>query len=250
MALKTSINLTEFTALPDVLKSEYVVQSDGGYKLDLGNFFVTDRDPAGLMSALEKEREESKKAKAAADRLEAEKRKADLDKITDIEQLKLHFTQELEKQQKVAEAARKETERQLLEQRQTAAKQHVRQEAMKLATDLFGPSAPALLPAMEMHFKAVAGEMPSLEIVDPATGKPYLDQSVESLKKSLLTNPIFMPMIVASKASGGSANDGTKGVSAKKADGSPKGFDDYSGAELADILAKNPTEYERLKALR
>jgi len=71
MALKLKLTTAEFTALSDTLKTEYKLQTDGTYTLDLGDkVFTTDKDPAALMAALEHERAETAKVKAIADALE------------------------------------------------------------------------------------------------------------------------------------------------------------------------------------
>jgi len=251
MALKHKITSSEFETLSDELKKEYKIQADMSYQLDLGQgVYVTDRDPTGLMSALEAEREETRKAKAAADRLEAEKKAAEMAKITDVEELKKHFDNELKEIQKKAEAERREAEKQRVAQQQQAAEQVRKQRALEVASELFGSHAPIMLPHVEAQLKAVPGESPKVEIIDPASGQPSIDQSLENWKKSLSTNPLYSPMVVVSRASGGSANGGqSTGLPASTTnDGKPKTYADYKPAELLAIKREQPDVFQQLKS--
>lgn len=248
MALKHKISATEFGALPEVLKSEYKIQADMSYKLDLGDgVFITDKDPAGLLSALESEREETRKAKAAADRLEADKKQSERDKLTSVDEIKAHFQKELDERDKRAAAEKKEIERKQLEQAKTVAEGMRKQKALEIASELFGTSAPIMLPHIEMGLKAVAGDVPKIEIIDPASGLPVLDQNFENWKKVLSTNPLYAPMIVVSKASGGSANGGkSSGIPGTRDDGKPKTYGDYKPGELLAIKQSDPKLFEHL----
>lgn len=253
MALKHKINDTEFQTLSDELKKEYKVQADFTYQLDLGEgVFVTNKDPSGLMSALESEREETRKAKAAADRLEAEKKAAEMAKITDVEELRKHFDNELKEMQRKAEAEKKEAEKQRLSQQQAAADSLKKQKALEVASTLFGTNAPIMLPHIEQALRGVPGDSPKVEILDPATGAPSIDQNFDNWKKSLSTNELYAPMIVVSKASGGSANDGrSSGLpSSHTNDGKPKTYHDYQPQELLAIKRENPELFQKLKSTK
>lgn len=251
MALKHTISATEHAALSDSLKGEYKMQADFTYKLDLGEgVFVTDKDPAGLMSALEKEREENRKVKAIADRLEMEKKETERAGLTNVEEIKAHFQKELEERDKRAAAEKKEIEKQRLEQQQNTADQVKKTKALELATSLFGANAPIMLPHIEMSMKAVAGDTPRVEIIDPSTGLPSIDQNFDNFKQKLLTNPMYAPMIVVSKASGGSASDGkSSGLpDGTNADGKPKTYKDYMPGELLAIKRSNPELFTKLQS--
>lgn len=254
--LKHNITAFDFAALPDVLKAEYKVHADGSYRLDLGALFVTDKDPAGLLSALESEREEHRKTKAAADRLDQAakdaKRQAELAELQkggDLEKLKEFMTQQQEEMKKEFQRQVEAEKQKQVKQQQQVAEQLRQNKAMEIANELFGIRAPLFVPHVLNGIKAIPGDEPRIEILNSA-GTPDLTATLESYKKSFLTNPLFEDMIVATKASGGSANDGTKGVPFKKADGTAKGFDDHSPGELVQLLNNNPSEYERLKAAR
>lgn len=252
MALKYKISSTEFASLSDDMKKEYKMQGDFTYQLDLGeNVFVTDKDPAGLMSALEAEREETRKAKAAADRLENEKKEAERAKITDVEELKAHFQKELEERDKRAEADRKTAEKRQLEQQRSAAEALRKQTALEAASSLFGTNAPLMLPHLEQALRAVPGDSPKVEIIDPTTGLPSVDQNLENWKKSLSTNELYKPMIVVSKASGGSANDGKGlGTSGTREDGKPKTYYDYKPSELLALKRENPELFSQIRSTK
>ena len=249
MALKHKITGEEFAALADVLKAEYKIQADMSYQLDLGEgIFVTDKDPTGLMSALDQEREETRKAKAAADRLEQERIGAERAKITDVEELKAHFQKQLEGRDKRADAERKAAEKQRLTQQEATASQLRKQKALEIAAELFGTNAPLMLPHIEAALKPVAGEVPKVEILDSATGMPSIDQNFDNWKKTLSTNPLYAPMIVVSKASGGSANDGkSSGLpGGTRDDGKPKTYADYKPGELLALKREQPELFTQL----
>lgn len=248
MALKHKISADDFSKLPDALKTEYKIQADMSYQLDLGEgVFITDKDPAGLFSALEKEREETRKAKAAADRLEAEKKQAELAKLTDVEQIKQHFQKELDERDKRYEAERKAAEKERLQQQTVAAEAARKAKALEVASSLFGTNAPLMLPHIEMALKAVPGESPRVEIIDPATNLPSLDQNFDNWKRTLSTNPLFAPMIVVSKSSGGSANGGkSNGIPGVRDDGKPKTYSDYKPSELLALKREQPEVFKSL----
>jgi len=253
MALKTTIDSTTFASLNDVLKAEYKLQADGTYSLDLGGMFVTDKDPAGLFSALEKEREELKRVKTVADALEAEKKAAELKGITGIEELKAHFEQELAAMNAKAEAEKQQMVEQQKAQKEASAKSQLQTKALEIAASLFGKNAPLMLPHVQSMLKAnTDGDAISIEIVDPLTGKPSIDQNFDNFKKSLSTNELFKPMIVVSNASGGSANDGkSSGVpSATTADGKPKTYSDYTPSELLALKRTNPEVFTSLQSTK
>jgi len=203
------------------------------------------------MTALEKEREENKRVKAVADKLEAEKLAAERSKITDVEELKKHFQAQLDERDRRDKEERKKAEQDRLAALQDRAEGFKKQKALEISSELFGTNAPIMLPHIEAMFKAVAGDSPTIEIVDPMTGRPQLDQSIEGFKKSLSTNQMFAPMIVKSKASGGSANDGkSSGIPGVRDDGKPKTYADYKPSELMALKRENPEQFKSLLSQR
>ena len=144
--LKVSLSAAEYTELDDVLKNEYALQTDGVYKVDLGpDVFTTDRDPVGLMSALTKERDENRKVREVADRLEAERKTAELDGAKNVEQVRELFRKELEERDAKAKEEREAREAELMQQRQTNATRLANEEALKIASDLYGSQASLML---------------------------------------------------------------------------------------------------------
>ena len=251
--LKVTINSTEFEALSDEMKAEYKIQPDLSYALDLGpNVFTTDKDPAGLMSALENERKEHAATKKVADKLEADKLEADRSKITDAEELRASFKQEVDKIRKDHADERKREAAERKEALTKVAEGQRRTKALELASKLFGTNATIMLPHVEARLGIIDGDVPIVGILDPTTGQQSLDQNFENLEKNLSTNPSFAPMVVVSKASGGSANDGkSSGLPNGKTDeGKPKTYSDYTPTELMAIKQSEPEQFQKLKSER
>lgn len=251
MAIKAKLTADEYSKLSDADKANYKIQPDFSYLVELDGGFVTDKDPSGLMSALEKERDENRRIKTIADKLEAEKLAAERAKITDVEELKKHFQTQLDERDRRDKEERKKAEQDRLAAMQERAESMKTQKALEISSELFGTQAPLMLPHIEKMMKAVGGETPNIEIVDPLTGRPQLDQSIEGFKKSLSTNPLFAPMIVKSKASGGSANDGkSSGLPGVREDGKPKTYADYKPSELMALKRENPELFKSLQSQR
>lgn len=256
MPLKPILTTVEFETLADTLKTEYKLQGDGTYKLDLVGAFLTDKDPAGLLSALENERKEHASTKSKFDSIiqerDAAKKAEELAKATksgDIEQLKAHFQLQIDEQKKLFEAERQQQKEAIEAQRKAAADQARDAKAMSIATELFGTKAPIMLPHVKARLEGVPGDIPAVQFLD-SSGKPDLIGNEETLKQSFLTNDTYADMLVVSNASGGSANGGTKQIPSRTASGQAKRFGDYSPGELSKIRQDNPREYDRLKAER
>ena len=253
MALKTKITATEHSTLSDELKAEYKLQPDMSYSLDLGEgVFVTDKDPAGLMSALENERKQHAATKKAADKLEAEKLEADRKGMTDVEEVKASFQKQFDDYKKEVAAEKKRDADERKATLQKAVESQVRSKALEVASKLFGTNAALMLPHVEQRLGVINGDSdnPAIGIIDPATGQQSLDQNFENFEKSLSTHPSFAPMVVVSKASGGSANDGksTGLPSGTTDDGKPKTYKDYEPTELMKIKQSDPARFEEIKS--
>lgn len=253
MPLKLTLNTEQYNALSDDLKTEYTMQPDLSYKLSLeAGVFTTDRDPANLMSALEAEREETRKAKAAANRLEKAAKDAERAKLTDVEAIRASYEKDLADERKKLEDERAEEKDRVKKAQAHSAEQMKKSKALELASSLFGTNAAILLPHVEAMIKAVPGDSPTLQIIDPITGIATLDQDFGNFKKSLSTNPTFAPMVVVTKASGGSANDGrSKGLPASTTtEGKPKTYRDYTPGELLEIKNSDPDLFKELRSNR
>ena len=250
--LKVLLTAIEFADLVDGVKEHYQLQPDGTYKVDLGpDVFTTDKDPAGLISALEKEREENKKVKALADKFEKQIQDAELSKLTDIDEIKENYAKQLEDFKKTQLEEKRKQEAQLKAQQQQIADRTSQQQALKLASDIFGTNAAIMLPHVQNMMKGVVdpttGEA-RVELVDSTTGQPLLDQSLENLRQSISTNEIFKPMIVVSHASGGSANgDGNSpGVKLTDDKGNNRKYGDLSTDELVKLKKESPEKFREL----
>jgi hypothetical protein len=255
MALKVSINAYEFQALNQLLQSEYKIQSDGSYKLDLGNVYVTDKDPQGLLSALESERNEHKTTKSKFDSIIAErdaaKKAADLaaaQKSGDSEALKKLFEEQVAQAKLEAAKAIEEQKAMMQRQQQLAADSLKKAKAMEIATELFGKKAEILLPSIMQKINVKTtdfGVEPVLEFIGD-NGSPILGGTKEIFKQTYLTNPIYSDMIVASHASGGSANGGKTESSGAANSGKAREFKDYSPGELVRLKKTNFAEFQRI----
>ena len=257
MALKPTLNAFEHAALPEALKAEYKVKTDGTFGIDLVGAFITDKDPQGLLSALESERNDHKATKLKFDSIVAQKnaaeeaaKLAELQKTGNSEELRKHFEQQNKVQKEQFEAQMKEYNDRLKAQQVAQAESYRKAEVTALASQLFGTKAPLLVPALMQQIKVTASEFgadPSLEFFDES-GKPLLGATKDSFRASLLTNPLLKDMIVASQASGGSANEGKSNVPAStKSDGSARTYKDYKPGELMALKQSNPQLFNQLK---
>lgn len=105
-------------------------------------------------------------------------------------------------------------------------------EALRLATDI--STVPALLvPHIRGRLKLeeVDGQL-SVSVLDMA-GKPSA-ASMDDLRKELLSNKNFAPILIGSKASGGGANGGSGGG------GASKKLSEMTGAERIAYQKENP----------
>lgn len=246
-----TLTQSEFEGLSESLQKEYALQTDGTHKLDLGpDVFTTDKDPSALFTALQAERDEVKKLKGIADKLEAEKKSTELSKLTDIEEVKAHFQQQLDERDKAAKREAEARKAELVQQREGVAKQQASAKALEVASELFGTKAAIFLPHIERMLKGSVDSAgnPVLEILDPTTNLPNIDQNFENFKQSVSTNPLFKDSVVVSNASGGSANDSNSSSGTTRNDGSAKGYKDYTPAELLAIKREDPARFSNLKA--
>lgn len=253
--LKHKITATEYAELSDEMKAHYAVQPDMSYNIDLGpTVFIDTEDPARLKASLEAERAETKKAKAAADRLEAEKKEAERSKITDIDQLRESFKQEIDDYKKEVKEERKREADEKKQALQRVVEGQVKAKALELSAKLFGTNAALMLPHVEQRLGVINGDTdnPTVGIMNVDTGQQAVDQNFENFEKSLSTHPSFSPMVVATKASGGGANDGNRFSSLANTtdDGKTKTYRDYSPAELLQIKKEEPDRFESLKSTR
>ena len=249
--LNVTLDATKFAALSDELKGQYNLQSDGSYKLDLGGVFTTDKDPAGLFSALEKEREENKKLKTIADGFESDAAKAAADKLAadqgnlkTVEDVRAHFEAELKKRDDATVAEKNRL------QALTAA-QALDAKAMEVAQAVFKDNAAIMLPHVKAQLTVLPGDTPVVQVLDATTGTASMDQNFENFHKALSTDERFAPMVVVSKASGGSANgDKFNGLATTKDDGTQKTYGDFNSGELVRLRSEQPEKFQQLLTSR
>lgn len=104
-------------------------------------------------------------------------------------------------------------------------------------------SAKALLPHIERRLQMhMDGDEVTVRVTD-ANGK-LSAMTLEQLKDEFRNDPVFAPLITASKA-GGSGADGSKD---NGGGGAAKKFKDLNEAERIELHRKDPAEFKRLKA--
>lgn len=230
MALKSV--LTTLDGLPEDVKKEYT-EKDGKFYLDIEGL---DEHPGvgALKRAKDHEKNMRQKAEEKVTTLETQLN----EKETEVEGLRTGAIPKSD-----VDALKNSYEKKLNEQRQEhearytklnglVEKQMLDGEALKLATEI--STAPALLvPHIRGRLKLeeVDGEL-SISVLDSA-GKPSA-ASLADLRKELLSNKAFAPILIGSKASGGGANGGSGGGGASKKLG------DMNEAERTEFAKNDP----------
>ena len=216
MALKSV--LTTLDGLSDDVKKEYT-EKDGKFYLDLEGL---DDHPG--VGALKRAKDHEKNLRQTA---ENKQREAE-DKVTqlegtieelrtgaipkgDVEALKRSYDDKAKTQQTAFDEKYSKLNGQV-------EKVMLDSKALEMATEIALPGAQQLLlPHIRGRLKLeeVDGEL-TVQVVDIA-GKPSA-ASLEDLKKEMLQNKMFAPILAGSKASGGGANGGSGGggASSKK----------------------------------
>lgn len=230
MALKSV--LTTLDGLSEDVKKEYT-EKDGKFYLDIEGL---DEHPG--VGALKRAKDHEKSLRQKAE----EKVAAIEDQLTakdneieglrtgavpkdDVNALKTSYETKLAAQQQAADA-KYTTLNSLVE------KHMLDGEALRLATDI--STVPALLvPHIRGRLKLeeVDGQL-SVSVLDQS-GKPSA-ASLDDLRKELLSNKNFAPILIGSKASGGGANGGSGGG------GASKKLSEMTGAERTAYAKENP----------
>lgn len=199
--MKLKISKEEYDKLPDLLKAEYT-EKNGAYHQNVPD---TDEAIEALRLAKENEKKEHKATKDALENLKnelAEIRNEGNRKKGDVEALETSWKGKL---------AARETE---LTNQINALRNHVIK-SMRDATSGELASAISTVPSvmkriltdrMTIDFE---GETPSLRILG-IDGKPSA-LTIEDLKKEILANPEYAPIIIGSKASGGASKPANAG---------------------------------------
>lgn len=229
-----AFQLETLDGLNDEAKNLYT-EKDGVFVLDVSGLPVQE-DLTGLKSKVEELLAEKKAEKEKREAAEAEARKAAEEKAKksgDVEALEKSWNEKFTK---------RETELQQQIDGLNASIQSltVDKEAMAIANSVaVEGSSEVLLPHIKSRLAVEERDGKHVTVVKDADGKASA-LNLDDLKKEISENKAFAPLIVGSRASGGGASQSNGGAATKK-------FSEYTGAELSDIRAKNPAEYERLK---
>lgn len=196
MTLKRKIDKEAFEALNPSLKALYV-EKDGVFHLDM-----EDEDAGALLRAKEHEKESRKKAESEAKALREKLAQLEEDgmrKRGDVEALDKSWAEKHSK-------AIQEIESKHLNLKNSIRKQLLETQARAIASEISTtPSlmAKAIMERLDVDFDAENG--PALRILDN-TGKPSA-LSLDELKQEYVANKEYAPIIIGSKASGGSATN-------------------------------------------
>lgn len=203
MALKKNLSKDEFKKLPADVAKEYKEEGDG-YQLDLEGGF---EDTAALKRAKDHEKKEANEAKRLQKEAEtalatAQTELQDMLKgavpKADMTRLEKSYTDKLSAREKELQAIIDGTSSQL----QTMLVDNV---AIGMASEI-STSPQVILPHITKRLKTEKGDDGKYvtKVLDKE-GK-ISASTVEDLKKELLTDKQFAPILIASKGSGGGAN--------------------------------------------
>lgn len=235
MPLSRKIDKTTFDSLNDVIKAEYTEKN--------GSYFLNVDDADALQRALDNERNEKNTLKTdlqamrdelAAIRSEADNAKAEKNRKTrDYDALEADFNRKLDEAKTVAKA----NEDKLKVSIQTML---VDNKALEIANKLGGENADILIPHIKSRLQAdFDGDTPATRVLDK-NGQVSAN-SLADLEKEFVDNPRFAPILVGSRASGGSAT----GNAANGSAGNKKPHE-MTTAERTHLYNTNPTEFARL----
>ena len=225
MALKLKITAAEFDKLSDGIKSEYIDNGDGTYRLD------TDVEDTGALKRA-KDREAQLRKDAEKKARELEERLAALEgddarKKGDIDTLEKAWKEKADREKADLQA--------VIDRHQNyISKTLVDNVASSLAAEI--STAPKLLaPHIRARLQAdLSGDTPMTKVLDN-NGK-VSELSLEQLREEITNNADFATIIKGSKSSGGGAADG-RGGAARKTSSHPEAPLDLSKAKAADLVA-------------
>lgn len=237
MAFKLKIDQAAYDALSDDHKALYKKQ-DGAehYNLDLEDGEIPDVDGLRRKNAELLEEKKTEKAKREAAELERAKKEGDVAALETSWQARLDTEVGAERSKVTS----------LEQQLKTLT---VGRAATELAADLAVvtngvSSAPVLLPHIQARLQletAADGEV-KVRVLDTA-GKPSA-MTLDQLKDEFRGNPMFAPMIQASKAGGSGADGGKSGG----AGGTVKEYKDMNEQERVELFRKDPLKFKAEKA--
>lgn len=234
MALK--LILDDISGLDEATQAMYKLDDKSGkYHLDLDPADIP--DVSGLRNKVQElldEKKEEKRKREAAE-LEAAKKNGDVAALEQSWQTRLNTetgTLKEEVTKRDAQLARLTVGRAATEI------------AAELAVVTNGvSSAKALLPHIERRLQMhMDGDEVAVRVLDQ-NGK-LSAMTVDQLKDEFKNDPVFAPLIQASKANGSGA-DGGKG---NGGGGATKKFNEMTESERTDLFRKDPAEFKRQKA--
>lgn len=234
MAFKLIIDDAAFQALPEAHQPLYTKQADGSYKLDVDPEDIP--DVTGLKSKVTELLEEKKREKALREAAERERAVKDGD-ITALEE-SWKTRLETETGTLKSEVTKRDAQLARLTVGRTAVEM-----AAELAVVTNGvSSAKALLPHIERRLTMqMDGEDATVRVLD--TSGKLSAMTLDQLKDEFRNDPVFAPLIQASKG-GGSGADGGKGGGG----GATKQFKDMTEAERVALHQKDPAAFKREQA--
>lgn len=204
MAIKKTLTKTEFDALPDVLKAEYKVHTDGSYKLEI---------EGDNSAALAFETANEKTLRLAAEARLKEFETKEVERQTELDTAKLNAARaagdlktvesslNASWQQKL-DAANTSNTSQVAKLKDHTIKQLVDGVANSMAAKLNPKATEVWLPHIKSRLVAdFEGETPVTRVLDK-DGKPS-NMTVEQLHAELVATPAFKSIIAVSQASGG-----------------------------------------------
>lgn len=234
MALK--LILDDISGLDEAQKAMYKLdEKSGKYHLDLDPADMP--DVSGLRNKVQElldEKKEEKRKREAAE-LEAAKKNGDVAALEQSWQTRL----DTETGNLKTDIAKRDSQ---------LARLTVGRAATEIAAELAVvtngvSSAKALLPHIERRLQMhMEGDEVTVRVTD-VNGK-LSAMTLDQLKDEFRNDPVFAPLITASKA-GGSGADGGKN---NGGGGAAKKFKDMTESERIELHRKDPAEFKRLKA--
>ena len=220
MALKHKINKTEYEALSDEFKNEYVAgDKDGEYVLDVTG--LPEPEDVGPI----KRARDQEKAKAATLKAEVDRLKAQIAEFPDVEKLKADHDAAVKKYKDFTEKAL------------------IDGEAMRLA-DKISTAPKVLAPHIrERLVTDLTGDEPVTKVLKD--GKPS-DMTLDQLAEEFVANGDFKAIIKASSARGGGAplnptKPGGGGAPTGGKEDKPVDLSALPGKELAERIKERKT---------
>lgn len=228
--LRRKINKATYESLSDADKAHYKPNASGDYVLDLEG---EDDALEGMARAKKHESDARKAAEQKAAELEAELselRSKAKPKTSDIEALESSYKEKIKAQQSAFEAR-------LSAIRQNLVTNTIESAAKSLASELFTSEVlglPHVKSRLSVEFDD--RDVAALRILGP-DGKPSA-ATIDDLKKELLTNEAFAPILKSTSASGGGAPVGNPVGSSIPLPADPKRpITGISPGEIAELTA-------------